>query len=120
MSQSNQVFTGTVTIAASGTVSTVLRMGSEFSIIGVRTDANWTTSNITIESSMEDPQTASPSAFLSCVDGSNVALKLTAIAASKQVCLSQDWPVIPGNFMRFTAATTQTSATTLTVTYRMT
>lgn len=109
----NRLYPIDFVFAAAGTVSAIVRVGPDVSIVGFRTDADWVTGDLTFETSMEDENTASPTNFLSCVDGLSAPLKFTAIVASKAYCISQDIPLIPGVFYRLTSSATQTAGTTL-------
>ena len=125
MSQSNPLFTKSFTIAEGGQVSDIVYVGEEFSIVGVKTDLNWTEADISFEASNKNSQTlvqgGSIDDLMQCVDGGGVALLLKGIGTGVMVCTGQDLPLMPGSWFRITSSVTQDDGpTVVTVIYRAT
>jgi len=101
----------TVTISAAGSISTTIHTRGA-PLIGIRTDANFTTSDVQI---IETDETGTLSSVIKNPDGT--VLTLNSVQANNTVYLSAPWTAA-AKYLRIQSVTPQASETVLTLTPR--
>lgn len=118
-----RIYTKTVTIAASGTLSTALNLGDgAFALVAIQMPAAWSTANIKFDLSIDERPLNSgndpwaPTNWFRATDDTGTDVLITA-AASNFICLSQN-VLLAARHLRIVSTATQAAERALTCIYR--
>lgn len=115
----NNIYSENITVAASGTDSTIFCTQGEFSVIGAYIPASFDTGDITFKTSMDDPRTAAGAVnttptMAAVLDESGNPVELVAGTAARWYNLP---PMLQGTFLQLICPT-QSAERTITLVAR--